>query len=471
MIAPRTLTHTLAIVLAATGTIAALTMPEPRPVEGTPLGQDSQSEVSLTMTNLAKNPRVGVPTFLAPAGDAELTSAANTITQVLWDDLNFEREYYMIPRQTSANIPATAPDAIPYDRWNELGADFVLVANLTRNGGDIAVELRLIGVKGENQGKQRFGARYPNCRLQNPRGCAHAIADDLHKQDRGLDGVARTKLAFASDRQGTRVAGRPSQTAGASKEIYVSDYDGANPMRVTVNGSINCCPAWSPNGGLLSFVSWVSGVPDIYVANLAEPGRLGEPVSGSTAIQNWTPAWSPDGSKLAFASTRSGNLDIWVMNRDGSGLQNLTNSPRSSEGAPTWSPNGAQIAFTSDRAGSNQLYVMSATGTGVQLLVPQRVDRPTWSALNFIAFTVDSTSGHDIAIYDFANPGGVRVITDGRGSNESPAVSPNGRHIAFVTTRWGKQHIATVDRTGQNIRQVTEVGNNTYPNWQAVATR
>ena len=156
---------------------------------------------------------------------------------------------------------------------------------------------------------------------------------------------------------------------------------------------------------------------------------------------------------------------LLVVNRDGTGLQNLTLHP-ASDGTPTWSPNGALIAFTSDRSGVNQLYTMSATGTGVQRLVSDKVDRPTWSPLNFIAFTVGAGPGYEIGIYDFSNPGPVRILTDGRGSNESPAVAPNGRHIAFVTTRWGRAHIATIDRTGQNIRQITEVGNNTFPHWQ-----
>jgi TolB protein len=237
---------------------------------------------------------------------------------------------------------------------------------------------------------------------------------------------------------------------------------------VTINGSMNCCPSWSPSGSMLSYVSWMSGFPDIYLANLAQPGRLGRPAAGAPAITNQTPSWSPDGSRLAFVSNRSGsNYDIWVVNRDGSGLQNLTNSA-ASEIAPTWSPNGTQIAFISDRGGTNQLYLMDATGTGVQLLVSSKVDRPTWSPLNFIAFTVESTSGHDIGIYDFSNPGPVRVLTDGNGSNESPTVAPNGRHIAFFTTRWGRQQIAIIDRTGNNLKQITEAGNNTFPNWQPI---
>ncbi len=39
------------------------------------------------------------------SGDAETKAAAKTIGEVLWDDLDFEREFYMIPRDTYAAIP------------------------------------------------------------------------------------------------------------------------------------------------------------------------------------------------------------------------------------------------------------------------------------------------------------------------------------------------------------------------------
>jgi TolB protein len=436
--------------------------------EALPAGQDSQTEVSIIMSNPANHPKLGIPSLIVQGADQDLTAAAKVLTDVLWADLEFEREYYMIPLKASASIPSTPVESLPYAQWREVGADFVLAGVARRRGNDFQVEFRMLATRADSEGRQTFGKAY-TCRFQNPRACAHYIADDIHKDTRALDGVAQTKLAFASDRHGTRVTGRPTQTQAASKEIYISDYDGANQVRVTVNGSLNCCPAWSPAGGMLSYVSWgTGGGPDIFLANLAQPGRPPlRPARGAATITNQTPAWSPDGERLAFASNRSGNFDIWVVNRDGSGLQNLTNSA-AYEIAPTWSPTGTQIAFISDRAGSNQLYVMSATGTGTQLLVGQKVDRPTWSPLNFIAFTMESSSGHDIGIYDFSNPGPVRQLTDGMGSNESPSVAPNGRHIVFFTTRWGRQQLAIIDRTGSNLRQITEVGNNTYPNWQPI---
>lgn len=436
--------------------------------------QQQVDQVALALRNPGSHPRVGLPDFIVSSADADTVAAAKTVAEVLWNDLDFEREYAMISRASSAQIPVTPVESLPYDRWIEVGADLVLAGSARVSDRTLVIQLRLVSVRGDTRGRQYFGREY-RCGMQTargPRDCAHQIADDFHKENRNLDGVARTKLAFASDRDSARVAGRPDQAAGISKEIYLSDYDGANQIRLTTNRSINISPSWSPTGGLLAYTSYSSRYPDIYVANLAQPGReLERPAQGTEAVHNQLSAWSPDGTMLAYMSNRSGNNDIWIVNRDGSGRRNLTNTPNSSEGSPTWSPTGQMIAFTSDRAGIPQLYVMNITGTGLERLTSDRADRPTWSPLNFIAFTAGNTAtGFDIAIWDFNNSG-VRVLTSGAGLNESPAVSPSGRHIAFMTTRWGRQEIAVMDRTGSNIRRITQTGNNTYPNWQPFVGR
>jgi TolB protein len=219
---------------------------------------------------------------------------------------------------------------------------------------------------------------------------------------------------------------------------------------------------------MLAWASYTSQYPDIYVSTL--DGRpVTRPAQGTESIHNQSPAISPDGTKIAFASSRGGRagyLDIWVVNRDGTNLRNLTaDTADSSEGAPTWSPAGNQIAFTSDKPGSNQIYLMNADGTGRRRLTfEQQADRPTWSAKNFIAYTLRQPAGHDIAILRLTENTPI-ILTNGNGSNRQPSVSPNGRHVVFVTTRWGKEHLASIDLDGKNIKQLTTVGNNTYPNW------
>jgi TolB protein len=166
-------------------------------------------------------------------------------------------------------------------------------------------------------------------------------------------------------------------------------------------------------------------------------------------------------------STRDGNPEIYTMNRDGSGLRRLTSSP-AIDVTPTWAPSGTQVAFVSDRSGSPQIYVVGVDGVGLRKITSESYcDRPTWSPAPFneIAYTSRTGGGiHDIKVIDMATQQ-VRQLTFGEGSNESPAFAPNGRHIAFSSTRAGKRQIYTIARTGKDLRQITKLGNNEMPDW------
>ena len=187
---------------------------------------------------------------------------------------------------------------------------------------------------------------------------------------------------------------------------------------------------------------------------------------GDKVGENWLPAWSPDGTRVAFSSTRDGNPEIYVANRDGSNVRRITNHP-SIDITPTWSPTGTQIAFTSDRSGTPQIYVVGSDGLNVSKRSSDGYcDRPTWSPApyNEIAYSSRSGPGFDIRVIDLAT-GQSTALTNGEGTNESPAYSPNGRHIVFTSTRAGKVQVFTMARDGKNVRQVTRTGNNEKPDW------
>jgi TolB protein len=203
----------------------------------------------------------------------------------------------------------------------------------------------------------------------------------------------------------------------------------------------------------------------VFISNIYQ-GTLENPARGTERVHNWLASWSPDGRRLAFTSNRDGNAELYVMNRDGSGLRRLTSHP-AIDTTPTWSPGGSELAFTSDRTGSPQIYVVSADGGGARRIsVDSYADRPTWSPAPFneIAYAARSGPGYDIKIYDVAS-GERRQITFGEGSNESPAFAPNGRHLAFMSTRSGSSQVYTIARDGRDLKQITRTGNNFTPDW------
>jgi TolB protein len=454
-------TAAVALAFAALGARSQPPPAQPPPTQPPPTEQPPQqpTEVSTTITSGGDAaPRFAVPDFIALSRDAETAAIAKAIGQVLWDDLNFEREFALIPRDTYATIPAaTSFLDVPFDRWRELNADGVVIGTVQKTGTAVRVEVRLFSTKTR---QMAFGKEY-NGSAANPRLYAHTIADEIHQQQRALRGVALTKLTFDSDRDGERMGGTVENRG--VKEIYIADYDGENQRRVTTGRSLNITPAWSPDGRSIAYTSYRHGAPNIFISHIYQ-GTLDELTKG--ASESWLPAWSPDGTRVAFSSTRDGNAEIYVANKDGSNVRRLTNHP-GIDSTPTWSPSGTQIAFTSDRTGSPQIYVIGVDGLGLQKITSESYcDRPTWSPAPFneIAYTSRTGPGNDIKVKDLAS-GKVRQLTFGEGTNESPAFAPNGRHLAFMSTRSGKSQIFTIASDGKNLKQITRSGNNQQPDW------
>jgi TolB protein len=449
----------------AVATVAVLHGQGQQQPPAAPPQSQQPTDVVVVVSGTGGPPKLAIAPFVALSQDAETVAAAKTIGDVLYDDIDYEREYYMIKKdvQVTAGRPA-APDSVDVAPWKEVNADGLIVGSVRKDGNNIVVQVKLIQV---SSGKMAFGKEYSGP-VANPRRYAHTISDEIHKSQIGLDGVARTRLTFSSDRDKERaksaVANRDVQ------EIYIADYDGANPRRVTNTTTLNITPVWSPDSQAIAYTSYrPSGqfgtFQDIIVSYI-QTGERATPANGSPQRQNYLPIYSPDGSRILFTSNRDGNPEIYVMNRDGTNMRRLTSNP-AIDVTPTWSPSGNQIAWVSDRTGQPHIYVMNADGTGQRQLINEYCDRPTWSSgqFNEIAYAARTGPGYDIKLYSFTKGGEVTKLTDGIGSNESPAFSPNGRHIAFTSTRSGKTQVWTIDRDGNNLRQITREGNNKFPNW------
>lgn len=399
---------------------------------------------------------LAVPDCTPKGNDEAARAACRTITDVLRADLRFE-DIRLVSDNLYHDLPTFNPDALKFDDWKAARADILVVTKAETAGSELAVEVRVYAVA---TGQSIMAKRYSQ-RADNPRAFAHQAADDVMTLTQ-FKGIARSKIAFVSDRD--------SPAKGKKmKEIYIADYDGFNPRRVTVNRSLNILPTWNPDGKALGYISFKTGFPELFIAWIYE-GRSGgfAPGSGSQVLSL---AFSPDGKKIAYSSNKSGNTDIWVANADGTEPRRLTNSP-AIDTAPRWSPTGNEIAFTSQRSGTPQIWVMDSEG-----LNPRRVstygnfnDHGVWNPAkeySEIAFTsrLESGWGFEVAIIDLAG-GPVRQITEGRGSCEYPSWAPNGRHLLFSCERGGRSQLTISDRKGQVVRTIdVGPGNNVQPDW------
>jgi TolB protein len=398
--------------------------------------------------------RLAVPDCIPRAGDEASREACRTITQVLRNDLKFEGVFQFVPESLFGALPPLNPENPNFEDWRSVGANVLVVTRAQVTGGELAVEVRAFFV----DGKQVMLSKRYSGRADNPRSFAHQASDDIVALTQ-YRGVAKTKIAFTSDRDATK----PPR----GKELYIVDYDGFNAKRITVNNSLNILPAWSPDGRSLAYTSYRQGSPAVFVARIYE-GRSDNITKNEG--QAFAPTFSPDGKRIAYASNKSGNMEIWIANADGTGAHRITSNP-GSDTAPTWSPTGQEIAFTSDRAGSPQIYVMDSEGLNIRRLttVGSWNDAPAWNPskeYSEIAYTSRlEAGGFDIAVIDLATRQ-VRQVTAGRGSCEYPSWAPNGRHLVFSCKRGNTWQITVSDREGRAIGTLSAgAGNNVQPDW------
>jgi Tol biopolymer transport system component len=132
--------------------------------------------------------------------------------------------------------------------------------------------------------------------------------------------------------------------------LFTVKLDGGDLRRLTPAGmEMNFEPArWSPQGNEIVFSAhtpdgsyrsslWVvhSDGSGLHRLPIAGCGGL---ISDPSSIGCVHPAWSPDGQKIIFTrfSAVTGDRDVYTVNADGTGLNQITNTPTGSEGLPNW---------------------------------------------------------------------------------------------------------------------------------------
>jgi Tol biopolymer transport system component len=171
-------------------------------------------------------------------------------------------------------------------------------------------------------------------------------------------------------------------------DVYVANVAGGSPRRVTFDGTPKHPPVWSPDGSMLVYEVWSSGVALFVVdANGGAPRQITP--NGPGVAYNRDPTWSPDSQSVAFSRTVDAQQrGIFAVNRDGSGFRQVTSIAGE---WPAWSPSGDRIAFTTSadslRVGGvwdGDIYAVDTDGSDLTRLTESserhiRDVGPSWS--------------------------------------------------------------------------------------------
>lgn len=239
------------------------------------------------------------------------------------------------------------------------------------------------------------------------------------------------------------------------------------------NGETRLLPAdydaWScdvsPNGGRIVFSGKPKGEDSTKMRVwLADPTG-GNPVlwTNTDGLMDGAPRWSPTGDGVIMV--RKTKLDVdqqsmglgssiwWKAYPDGQGLQ-LTLGTNDKD--PSWSPDGQSIVFVRGEGalGGESLVIMDRNGQRQQILIQGDGDMladPAWGRDGWIYYTrfkpkrrVLSNAGKDYEVFvpekgilERIQPetGRSETFLDNSDDNRSPVLSPDGRFLAFISTR------------------------------------
>ncbi len=191
--------------------------------------------------------------------------------------------------------------------------------------------------------------------------------------------------------------------------------------------------------------------------------RLIEPDEG-TGLGN--PVWSPDGSRIAYvrfsglgAGSPTREADIWVADADGGNARVLVGDP-GWQWFPRWSPDGAWIAYTQEASGGpwmNSGPVGPVPGQG-----PQGPD--------FAATGEAARPEADLWRIRSDGVGPAVRLTDAPGDDRSATWSPDGRRLAFDSTRDGHTQLYAINADGSDPVHIAEIerrglGRVVVPRW------
>lgn len=248
-----------------------------------------------------------------------------------------------------------------------------------------------------------------------------------------------------------------------TSSLWIMNSDGSGHRKLTGRTVGERNPVWSPNGEKIAFISSEEGHGSEIFIHWLENGvtaRITQLESGPSGL-----TWSSDGKHLAFTMKIEESNPV------------LVKSPKKPKGA-TWAASPrvtTRLNYEQDGAGYispgyRHIFTVSADGGAVQQITHGEFDHgsPLWSPDGeHIYFSANRNENHDkvdgyrnseVYSVDLSTKE-ITALTDRFGPDGSPAVSPDGKTIAYLgyddkIQTYQIRHIYLMNSDGSNKRRI-----------------
>ncbi|MGD0277985.1 MAG: DUF5050 domain-containing protein [Smithella sp.] len=257
-------------------------------------------------------------------------------------------------------ITSITAEKIFFPDWTAIGADYLLLGNITQNDKEIIADSFFFDV---TRGELIFNKKY-HAEADKLKEISRAIASDIMLALVNDEGDFNTKIAFVSKK-------------GPKSDIQIINYDGSELKSVTNHQSIIIAPRWSPDGQRISFVSNRSGSPQIYTMD-ADGNNVKRITYEGT--YNTSPSWSPHGDRIAYEGLTKDKYQIFSIDADGNNPSQLTFDAANNK-SPSWSPSGRQIVYVSQKNSKSKIIIVNSNGSNPRVLYEYGTKSvmPVWS--------------------------------------------------------------------------------------------